>query len=58
MDGPKGGDYAATKAAELLAYFENYYGIDYKMSKMDSVAVPAFWFGAMENWGLNFYRYV
>lgn len=47
----------------LLFYFinleqamENYTGIPYALDKLDQVAVPDFYFGAMENWGLITYR--
>ncbi|OXA59352.1 Aminopeptidase N [Folsomia candida] len=51
-----GGVYAAQKAAEILSFFESYYVEKYPLGKMDSAAVPSFFFGAMENYGLNIYR--
>jgi len=40
-----GGIYAAQKADLLLKFFEGYYVEKYPMDKMDSAAVPAFFFG-------------
>jgi aminopeptidase N len=40
----------------LLKAMENYTGIPYALDKLDQVAVPDFFFGAMENWGLITYR--
>ncbi|BBO91013.1 M1 family metallopeptidase [Desulfosarcina ovata] len=41
---------------KALAYGEEYYAIDYPLSKMDLIAVPDFAFGAMENWGAITFR--
>ena len=41
---------------KALAYGENYYDIDYPLTKMDLIAVPDFAFGAMENWGAITFR--
>ncbi len=45
-----------TFGREALRYCEQYYGIDYPLSKMDLIAVPDFAFGAMENWGAITFR--
>jgi tricorn protease interacting factor F2/3 len=45
------GEYALGIAKKLLPEFERYYGIPYPLSKLDLIAVPEFWAGAMENWG-------
>ncbi|MGC2288530.1 MAG: M1 family metallopeptidase [Thermoplasmata archaeon] len=45
------GAYALGIAEKLLPEYERYYGIPYPLSKLDLVAVPEFWAGAMENWG-------
>ncbi len=39
-----------------LAFSEDYYGIDYPLTKMDLIAIPDFAFGAMENWGAITFR--
>jgi tricorn protease interacting factor F2/3 len=45
------GTYALAVAEKLLPEFERYYGIPYPLPKLDLIAVPEFWAGAMENWG-------
>ncbi len=45
------GAYALDVATRVLPAFERYYGIPYPLPKLDLVAVPEFWAGAMENWG-------
>ena len=46
------GRVAVRAAAELLPYFNDYFGIDYPLAKLDLIAVPGnFDAGAMENWG-------
>ncbi|MBQ4833867.1 ERAP1-like C-terminal domain-containing protein [Pseudoalteromonas sp. MMG010] len=49
-------DYAKQNMPKVLAALEDYFGIDYVYKKLDSVAVPEFPFGAMENSGLVTYR--
>ncbi|KAG8230708.1 hypothetical protein J437_LFUL009852 [Ladona fulva] len=49
-------DYALKLGKRVLEYYENYFGVEYPMTKMDMVAVPDFGAGAMENWGLITYR--
>nr|MBP6042213.1 aminopeptidase [Candidatus Saccharibacteria bacterium] len=43
-------------AIKSLDWYENYFGIDYPLPKLDMVAIPEFASGAMENWGLVTYR--
>lgn len=44
---------ALSDAAELLPYYNDYFGVDYPLPKLDLLAVPGnFDAGAMENWGL------
>ncbi|CAG7821832.1 unnamed protein product, partial [Allacma fusca] len=50
------GDNAAEVAARTLKFFEYYFDVAYSLAKMDSVVIPQFSPGAMENWGLNLYR--
>lgn len=52
-----GGVYAAEIAAKILKHYETYFNTTYPLPKMDSVAVPHFEVGAMENFGLNTYKY-
>lgn len=49
-------DFALDCAAHAVAWFEDYYGIDYPGDKLDLVAVPDFAFGAMENLGCVTFR--
>ncbi|HVX66058.1 MAG TPA: M1 family aminopeptidase [Bryobacteraceae bacterium] len=46
--------YAAEVTPQILTALENYFGIPYPYTKLDSIAVPLF-FGAMENPGLITY---
>ncbi|MGM0558016.1 MAG: M1 family aminopeptidase [Myxococcota bacterium] len=48
--------YALEKSPPILAYQEEYFGIDMPYKKLDFVAVPNFRAGAMENIGLVTYR--
>uniref|UniRef100_A0A673I072 Aminopeptidase n=1 Tax=Sinocyclocheilus rhinocerous TaxID=307959 RepID=A0A673I072_9TELE len=50
------GDYALNITGPILKFFENYYSVPYPLSKSDQIALPDFYFGAMENWGLVMYR--
>ncbi|KAK2867021.1 hypothetical protein Q8A67_025138 [Cirrhinus molitorella] len=50
------GDYALNITGPVLKFFENYYSVPYPLSKSDQIALPDFYFGAMENWGLVTYR--
>lgn len=49
-------EYAKDNMPRVLAALEEYFGIPYVYKKLDSVAVPEFPFGAMENSGLVTYR--
>uniref|UniRef100_A0A8C6VXF7 Aminopeptidase n=1 Tax=Nothobranchius furzeri TaxID=105023 RepID=A0A8C6VXF7_NOTFU len=50
------GDYALNITGLVLDFFQSYYNISYPLSKSDQIALPDFYFGAMENWGLVTYR--
>src|SRR6266436_4809420 len=45
------GDLERTTAVDLLRYFNDYFGIAYPLPKLDLIAVPGGFGGAMENWG-------
>jgi len=48
--------YALDAEAELLPYYNDYFGVPYPLPKLDNVAGPgqSQFFGAMENWGAIF----
>jgi aminopeptidase N len=48
--------FALKSAAELLPFYEQYFGVPYAYGKLDLVAVPDFEAGAMENAGAIFFR--
>lgn len=50
------GRFALETSIDLLAYFNDYFGIPYPLSKLDHLAIPDFAAGAMENWGAITYR--
>tara|TARA_B100000676_G_scaffold78501_1_gene78240 strand:- start:2807 stop:5386 length:2580 start_codon:yes stop_codon:yes gene_type:complete len=50
------GQFALDTSLALLEYFNQYFGIDYPLPKMDHIALPDFAAGAMENWGAITYR--
>lgn len=45
------GRFALDSAAKLLAYYNDYFGVKYPLPKLDLIAVPGGFGGAMENWG-------
>ncbi|HWA88841.1 MAG TPA: M1 family metallopeptidase [Rhizomicrobium sp.] len=49
--------YALDAAAQILPYYEDYFGLKYPLPKLDLVGGPgqSQFFGAMENWGAIFY---
>ena len=50
------GKQAIGVAKAAIAFCERFTGIDYPLGKLDLIAVPAFAFGAMENFGAITYR--
>ncbi|KAH8346459.1 hypothetical protein KR084_000853 [Drosophila pseudotakahashii] len=48
-------DYAAEFGPKVLQYYEQLFGIEFPLPKVDQIAVPDFSSGAMENWGLVIY---
>lgn len=49
-------EYAANVTKVIFDYFEEYFAMNYSISKLDKIAIPDFGTGAMENWGLITYR--
>lgn len=49
------GRYALDTTKHLLPYFGTYFGVPYRLPKLDQLAVPAVRNGAMEDWGLISY---
>jgi aminopeptidase N len=45
------GRYALDSSQEILTYFNDYFGVPYPLPKLDHIAVPGGFGGAMENWG-------
>ncbi|MDQ2824951.1 MAG: M1 family metallopeptidase [Verrucomicrobiota bacterium] len=45
------GRYALESTAQILEYFNDYFGIAYPLPKLDQIAIPGGFGGAMENWG-------
>ncbi len=51
------GRYALESAEKILHYYDEYFGIKYPLPKLDLIAVPGGFGGAMENWGgITFYE--
>jgi aminopeptidase N len=45
------GRFALDDAVRLLDYYNDYFGVKYPLPKLDLIAVPGGFGGAMENWG-------
>ena len=45
------GRYALESAAKILHYYNDYFGVPYPLPKLDLIALPGGFGGAMENWG-------
>lgn len=45
------GRYALESTAQILRFYNDYFGIPYPLPKLDQIAVPGGFGGAMENWG-------
>jgi aminopeptidase N len=43
--------YALDSSQQILTYFNEYFGVPYPLPKLDHIAVPGGFGGAMENWG-------
>ncbi|KAG9508960.1 Aminopeptidase N [Fragariocoptes setiger] len=48
--------YALKISTQILKRYEDFFGVEYPLAKMDMIALPEFNSGAMENWGLVTYR--
>jgi aminopeptidase N len=51
------GRYALANAQQILADYNDYFGYRYPLPKLDSIAIPGGFSGAMENWGAITYYY-
>ena len=45
------GRYALEATAQILQYYNEYFGVVYPLPKLDQIAMPGGFGGAMENWG-------
>jgi aminopeptidase N len=45
------GRYALEATAQILQYYNDYFGLAYPLPKLDQIALPGGFGGAMENWG-------
>jgi aminopeptidase N len=45
------GRYALDTTAQILQYYNDYFGVPYPLPKLDQIALPGGFGGAMENWG-------
>ena len=45
------GRYALQASAQILQYYNEYFGTPYPLPKLDQIAIPGGFGGAMENWG-------
>ncbi|GAC1422748.1 MAG: M1 family metallopeptidase [Candidatus Velthaea sp.] len=45
------GRYALETAKRVLAYYNDYFGVKFPLPKLDMIAIPGGFGGAMENWG-------
>jgi aminopeptidase N len=53
------GRYALKVSAEILKYYNDYFGVPYPLPKLDQIAIPGGFGGAMENWGgITYYESV
>jgi aminopeptidase N len=53
------GRYALEASAEILKYYNVYFGVPYPLPKLDQIAIPGGFGGAMENWGgITYYESV
>ena len=50
------GSYALAATQKILPFYNEYFGVDYLLPKLDQLAVPSTREGAMEDWGLISYN--
>lgn len=50
------GQYALESTKKILHYYNDYFGTPYPLSKLDQIAIPGGFGGAMENWGAITYN--
>jgi aminopeptidase N len=50
------GEFALENTKKLLEYYSDYFGINYPLPKLDQIALPVNFGGAMENWGAITYN--
>jgi aminopeptidase N len=50
------GEFALENTKKLLEYYNDYFGINYPLPKLDQIALPVNFGGAMENWGAITYN--
>ncbi len=50
------GQYAIDNAAQILGDYNDYFGYPFPLPKLDSIAIPGGFSGAMENWGAITYN--
>lgn len=53
---PESLDFGLDAAKRSVEFFDDYFGVPYPLPKLDSIALPDFSAGAMENWGLMTFR--
>jgi aminopeptidase N len=52
----QGGAAALDNARQILADYDDYFGFPYPLPKLDAIAIPGGFTGAMENWGAITYN--
>ena len=50
------GETALKEAVKIIDFFVDYFNVTYPLKKISHIAVPDFFAGAMENWGVVIYR--
>jgi aminopeptidase N len=50
------GQAALVNASQILADYNDYFGVSFPLPKLDSIAIPGGYAGAMENWGAITYN--